>query len=127
MAFKKYAFGALVLSLMLTVLFIAKPYADNPKQPYSNGFPDDPQFTGTASGKSANDYSPMDFQYQFLSSFDDLTKLIEGQPIRFPFASDPEGSPGMSLTRTWNEQRFGYGIGRPDVVIAYVEGGIKLA
>jgi hypothetical protein len=38
-----------------------------------------------------------------------------------PLASDPESAAGMSVDRAWRE----FGIGTPDTVIAYVEGGIN--
>ena len=125
-SFLKVASGFVVLMIVLTAVFISMPFADVTTGPhFENGFPNDPEFTGVASGKSPENYSPTDFQYEFFSSFDELAKLFEGHPISFPLAKDPENAPGMSLTRTWNESRFNYGIGRPDVVIAYVEGGIN--
>src|SRR3954447_14419982 len=42
-------------------------------------------------------------------------------PASAPFATDPEGAAGMSIDRAW--QRFG--TGRPDVRIAYIEGGVN--
>jgi hypothetical protein len=106
MTFKKYAFGALVVSLMLTVFFITRPYAEFPQDP-----PNDPHYTGAGTGKDPKDYTPMDFQYHFLSYM----------PPSFPQATDPENASGMSVDLAWKN----YGIGRSDVVIAYVEGGIN--
>jgi hypothetical protein len=42
-------------------------------------------------------------------------------PRSTPFATDPEGAAGMSIDRAWRR----YGIGRPDVRIAYIEGGVN--
>ena len=38
-----------------------------------------------------------------------------------PAATDPEGASGMSIDRAWRD----FTTGRPDTVIAYVEGGIN--
>ena len=109
MELKKTIFCILVISVMLTAVFISSPYAEFPQDP-----PNDPEFTGMASGKDPLDFSPTDFQFQMLSGMEEL-------PVQFTLAKDPEGSPGMSLTRAWKN----YGTGRTDVVIAYVEGGIN--
>ncbi len=42
-------------------------------------------------------------------------------PRSTPFARDPEGAAGMSIDRAWQR----YGAGRPDVRIAYLEGGVN--
>ncbi len=42
-------------------------------------------------------------------------------PRTAPLATDPEGAAGMSIDRAWRR----YGTGRPDVRIAYVEGGVN--
>jgi len=107
-AFKNFS-GILIFTVLLAVVFFSQPYAEFPQDP-----PNDPEFTGVASGKDPQDFSPTDFQFQMLSGMDEL-------PVQFPLANDPEGSPGMSLTRAWKK----YGTGRRDVVIAYVEGGIN--
>ncbi|MDX6556301.1 MAG: cell wall-associated protease, partial [Miltoncostaeaceae bacterium] len=42
-------------------------------------------------------------------------------PRTAPLASDPEGAAGMSIDRAWRR----YGTGRPDVRVAYIEGGVN--
>src|SRR3712207_4847864 len=42
-------------------------------------------------------------------------------PRTAPLAADPEGAAGMSVDRAWQR----YGTGRPDVRIAYIEGGVN--
>jgi hypothetical protein len=106
MEFRKAIFCILVISAMLTAVFISRPYAEFPQDP-----PNDPQYTGAGTGKDPKDFTPMDFQYHFLSYM----------PESFPQAKDPDGASGMSVDKAWKM----YGTGRTDVVIAYVEGGIN--
>src|SRR5437867_4492929 len=49
------------------------------------------------------------------------TYLFDHIPPSTPAATDPEGSSGMWVDRAWRD----YTTGRPDTVIAYVEGGIN--
>src|SRR5207248_1561595 len=49
------------------------------------------------------------------------TYLFDHIPPNYPLASDPENSSGMWVDRAWRD----YTTGRPDTVIAYVEGGIN--
>jgi hypothetical protein len=42
-------------------------------------------------------------------------------PKTAPLATDPEGAAGMSVDLAWRR----YGVGRPDVRIAYIEGGVN--
>ena len=42
-------------------------------------------------------------------------------PRTAPLATDPEGAAGMSIDLAWRR----YGTGRPDVRIAYIEGGVN--
>ncbi len=102
----KIASGFVILVACLTAVYVSRPYAEFPQDP-----PNDPQYTGAATGKNPKDYTPMDFQYNYLSYM----------PESFPQAKDPENAAGMSIDKAWKM----YGTGRTDVVIAYVEGGIN--
>ena len=104
----KIASGFVILVACLTAVYVSRPYAEFPQEP-----PNDPQYTGAATGKNPKDYTPMDFQYNYLSYM----------PESFPQAKDPENAAGMSVDKAWKM----YGTGRTDVVIAYVEGGINCA
>ena len=73
-------------------------------------WPNDPNYSGK--GIARQDLTPYDIQYFFLST------MI---PDIAPLAVDPEGAVGMSVDAAWRA----FGIGREDVLIAYVEGGIN--
>ena len=47
--------------------------------------------------------------------------LFDCIPQSTPLAQDPEGAAGMSVNRAWKD----YGKGNPQVVIAYMEGGVN--
>ena len=49
------------------------------------------------------------------------TYIFDHIPPEYTVATDPEGASGMSIDRAWRD----YTTGRPDTVIAYVEGGIN--
>src|SRR5438477_5130285 len=49
------------------------------------------------------------------------TYIFDHIPPDYTLATDPEGASGMSIDRAWRD----YTTGRPDSVIAYVEGGIN--
>jgi hypothetical protein len=83
-------------------------YAAFPQEP-----PNDPNFAPAEQSptdcltKSVNDE-----QHYLFSSMPQCTRLT---------ATDPENASGMSVDSTWRD----YTAGRPDVTIAYVEGGIN--
>ena len=54
-------------------------------------------------------------------SYPSQTYLFDHIPPGYPLATDPEGSSGMWVDRAWRD----FTTGRPDTVIAYVEGGIN--
>jgi hypothetical protein len=54
-------------------------------------------------------------------SYPEETYLFSTMPPGRPLARDPEGAAGMSIDAAWRD----FTIGRPDVVIAYIEGGIN--
>src|SRR4051812_7032585 len=61
--------------------------------------PDDPGFAG---------------QWQF-------TGPAEGLPSWAPLARDPDNASGVNFTGAWRQGN----LGRPDVVVAYIEGGVN--
>lgn len=95
---------------IVCVISLSKALAGFPETP-----PNDPDFgAGLATWDdliSSADLDPNEVEYYFYSFL----------PGGAPFASDPEGASGMSVDRAWRE----FGIGREDVIIAYVEGGIN--
>jgi hypothetical protein len=54
---------------------------------------------------------------------DEQIEFFDFLPICAPLASDPEGSSGMWINRTFRE----FTIGDPEVVIAYIEAGVNWA
>ena len=77
-------------------------------------FPEDPPndpFYDQAEENPAGDKCVDDEQFEL---FDFIPKCT-------PLASDPENSAGMFVNRTWRE----FSVGEPEIVIAYIEGGIN--
>jgi hypothetical protein len=94
-----------LITCLVVFACICLPYTGR-----SEDWPNDPNYSGK--GIARQDLTPYDIQYFFLST------MI---PDIAPLAVDPEGAVGMSVDKAWEE----FGIGREDVVIAYVEGGIN--
>ncbi len=95
---------ALSLSLALVLPARAEFPSDPPNDPDYAGSEGDPALCAT---RSALD------QEWYLFSF--IPQCAA------PTATDPEGASGMSVDRVWRD----YTIGRPDVLVAYVEGGVN--
>jgi hypothetical protein len=71
--------------------------------------PDDPQYDVAERQPAGHTFHDEQwFMYSFL-------------PRGAPLATDPEGAAGMSIDRAWRR----YGTGRPDVRVAYIEGGVN--
>jgi len=90
----------------------------------SSGWPT----SGTPPAPDDPDYQPVETGYPSScssQSVDDEQLYFYGfMPKCAPQAMDPENASGMSISTAW--QDFGrLAIGRPDVVIAYIEGGIN--
>ena len=47
--------------------------------------------------------------------------LYDCIPQSAPVATDPENASGMSVNKAW----AAFGMGRPDVLVAYIEGGVN--
>lgn len=67
------------------------------------------------------DYAAAEANCSTVSVNDEQHYLYSGRSACTPFASDPDGAAGMSVDAAWREVTTG----RPDVTIAYVEGGIN--
>ena len=66
-------------------------------------------------------YAPAEHDPVHYCIHDEEWFLFSFIPKCTPLASDPEGAAGMSVDRAWKQFTFG----RPDVRIAYMEGGIN--
>jgi hypothetical protein len=51
----------------------------------------------------------------------DIKGPAEGLPTGAPLAHDPENSSGVNFTGAWRQGN----VGRPDVIVAYIEGGVN--
>ena len=90
----------------------------------SSGWPNN----GTPPAPDDSDYQPVESGYPSScasQSVDDEQLYFYGfMPKCAPQATDPENASGMSVSTAW--QNFGtLAVGRPDVVIAYIEAGIN--
>jgi hypothetical protein len=80
---------------------------------FPSGAPDDPNYDPVERGFPAScQQQSVNVEQHYLYSF---------LPRCAPFASDPENASGMSIDKAWSA----YTAGQPDVVIAYIEGGIN--
>ncbi len=99
--------GVLVAVCSTLLVLPALPaHADFPQD-----HPNDPLFDASEESWPTCQVAATDQQYQLFSFL----------PRCAPQASDPEGASGMSLDTAWRD----FTTGRPDTVIAYVEGGIN--
>src|SRR3954471_25000954 len=53
-----------------------------------------------------------------------FTGPAEGLPSWAPLAKDPDNASGVNFTGAWNNPTHP-NVGRPDVVVAYIEGGVN--
>jgi hypothetical protein len=96
--------AAVAASALLAAVAPALAVADFPQDP-----PNDPNYDRAEENCSL--HSVNDEQYYLYSRMSICT----------PRATNPESAAGMSVDRAWRE----LGTGRPDVTIAYIEGGIN--
>src|SRR5881275_1780113 len=69
-------------------------------------------------GARAADHPPNDPDFAGQWNF---TGPQEGLPSFAPLAKDPDNSSGVNFTGAWRQGN----VGRPDVVVAYIEGGVN--
>src|SRR5258708_36178225 len=78
--------------------------------------------TSAISGPNDPDYAPAERNLAGGMTFNaEQWHLYDCIPQSAPLAFDSEGASGMSLNRAWAV----YGLGRKDVTVAYIEGGVN--
>lgn len=98
-------------ALTLVLVSILAPLAS--AAPYPQGPPNDPSFAPAE--------APGDDVCREVAVNDEQHYLYSFMPRCAPNATDPENASGMSVDRAWAE----FTTGDPDVLVAYVEGGIN--
>ena len=78
--------------------------------------------TSAISGPNDPDYAPAERNPLGAMTFNaEQWHLYDCIPQSAPLAVDSEGASGMSLNKAWAT----YGLGRTDVTVAYIEGGVN--
>ncbi|MGP0084387.1 MAG: hypothetical protein ACLP0B_12265, partial [Steroidobacteraceae bacterium] len=78
--------------------------------------------TSSISGPNDPDYAPAERNPLGGLTFNaEQWHLYDCIPQSAPVAFDPEGASGMSVNQAWAS----FGMGRSDVIVAYIEGGVN--
>ncbi len=78
--------------------------------------------TSAISGPNDPDFAPAEINPLSGLTFNaEQWHLYDCIPQSAPVASDPEGASGMSVNKAWAS----FGMGRSDVIVAYIEGGVN--
>ena len=78
--------------------------------------------TSLISGPNDPDYAPAERNPAGAMTFNaEQWHLYDCIPQSAPVATDPENASGMSVNKAW----AAYGMGRSDVLVAYIEGGVN--
>ncbi len=78
--------------------------------------------TSAISGPNDPDYAPAERNPLSGLTFNaEQWHLYDCIPQSAPVATDPEGASGMSVNKAWAS----FGMGRSDVIVAYIEGGVN--
>src|SRR5579863_10143838 len=78
--------------------------------------------TTTISGPNDPSYAPAERNPLAGLTFNaEQWQLYDCIPQSAPVATDPENASGMSLNKAW----AAFGMGRSDVMVAYIEGGVN--
>jgi hypothetical protein len=78
--------------------------------------------TSSISGPNDPDYAPAERNPLSGLTFNaEQWHLYDCLPQSAPVATDPEGASGMSVNKAW----AAFGMGRSDVIVAYIEGGVN--
>src|SRR5438270_5843287 len=120
------ALGALIASVCATLTLL--PACSGPAQAAGQSFPNDPEFAPCESQTTAQDVQSGCNNNEQWNLYGQLTSDCGGQPrpdmglpCWAPAARDPQHAAGVDMTGAWAQGN----VGRPDVLVAYIEGGVN--